>query len=71
MRSTYRGHGRRWTWRAPFHFICLCGLDAYPCHVERMLDRAELGDPLRLYADGQVYADLHQADERRRRRGAR
>jgi hypothetical protein len=60
-------HGRRWTWRYPFRWICRCGLEAYPCVVEQTWARGDTDPP----ADGRVYADLHQADERRRRRGAR
>lgn len=41
MRHPYPVHGRRWTWRAPFGWTCRCGLDAYPCVVERMLAQAQ------------------------------
>lgn len=71
MRDPYPQHGKRWTLWHPFSWTCRCGLDAWPCPVKRMLDRAELGDGEQLYAAGRVYADEHQAAERRRRRGAR
>lgn len=72
MRDLYPKHGRRWTLRYPFRWVCRCGLEAYPCIVEQTLARAELGDAERLYADGLAYARAWQAEERRRRaRGAR
>jgi len=71
MRDLYPKHGPRRRWYAPWRPVCRCGLEAYPCHVERMLARAELGDAERLYADGLAYAREWQAAERRRWRGAR
>lgn len=64
-------HGRRWSVWYPFRWVCRCGLESYPCHVERMLARAELGDAERLYADGLAYARTWQMEQRRRWRGAR
>jgi len=66
MRDHYPKHGRRWTPRHPFRWICRCGMAAYPCVVDRMVARAELGDPERLYAEGLAYARAWQAAQRRR-----
>lgn len=39
MKHPYPVHGRRWTWRHPLSWTCRCGLDAWPCVVQRMLDQ--------------------------------
>jgi hypothetical protein len=32
-------HGPRRPWWAPWRLVCRCGLEAYPCPAERMLER--------------------------------
>lgn len=70
MRYPYPRHGRRWTWRHPFRWVCWCGLDAYPCVVMRMQERerAEIKAALERFDDGLAAAREWQLDERRRRR---
>lgn len=69
MRDLYPRHGRRWTWRHPFRWVCRCGLDAYPCVVARMQqrERDEIRQALDAAADGLDAAREWQHEMRRRR----
>jgi hypothetical protein len=67
MRDPYPRHGRRWTWRYPFSWVCRCGLDGYPCVVARMQERERAEIAQALYEDGLAAAQEWQLEERRRR----
>lgn len=73
MRDPYPRHGRRWTWRRPFGWVCRCGLDCYPCTVLRAQRReqAEILAALEGYDAGLCEARDWQAHERRRWAGGR
>lgn len=40
-RDPYPRHGPRRLWYRPWEVVCRCGLDAYPCIVVLMMERAE------------------------------
>lgn len=69
MRDPYPVHGKRRHWRAPWRVVCRCGMDAWPCIVERMLSAARDDDVQvadKLYEQGMRSAREWRDMERRR-----
>ena len=66
MRDLYPKHGLRRLWYAPWRVVCRCGLEVYPCFVERMVARAAAdGDPDFMYRAGLEYARVTQRERGR------
>jgi len=47
QRQTIIEHGPRRLWWAPWRQVCRCGLGAWPCYAQRMLERQARLLPLR------------------------
>lgn len=67
MKKNYPVHGRRRRWWVLWTVGCRCGMDAYPCIVEQMLNSsitaAEVTDG-EIYAAGVAYARWWRNQER-------
>lgn len=67
-RDRYPVHGRRRRLRVLWTVGCRCGMDAYPCIVEQMLNSSVTDDTLtdgEIYTAGLSYARWWRDQERR------